>query len=401
MADPATKKVLQELLNTEELQNKFCVDCGAPRPQWASISFAVFICLQCAGVHRGFGVHISFVRSVSMDTWQDEQLKRMKLGGNAPFKDFLQSYPADLQGGYTETMSIHDKYHSWAATQYREKITATMENKPWEPSAAPPASDTPSDTPSRATSAQATRKSRASGRTSNLRQSSSSPAPQSTPASMPADQKTANESYFASLGQSNASRPDNLPPSQGGRYTGFGSTPDNGPLAAPGGSEGQNETVRALARGWSIFAGAVAAVSETVVERVQDAELRAQVGGYVNAASQKAALAAGSANAWGKATLGVDVGESVGTVVDKVKGVAGVGGPGGGYEKVAQEQWGWNEEDEGTSAVYGGAADDDFFKEGWRDMETSGSGSKSTGSGTLPANVEGKKGDEWDEWKDF
>jgi len=276
-----------------------------------------------------------------------------------------------------------------------------MEGKPWEPSAAPPVSS--SDTPSRPTSAQATRKSRASGRTSNLRQSSSSPAPLSTPASLPTDQKVANESYFASLGQSNALRPDDLPPSQGGKYTGFGSTSDIELSAPSGGGEIQRDTIRALSKGWSIFAGAVAAVSETVVERVQDPELRAQVGGYVSAASQKAALAAGSANAWGKATLGVDVGESVGTVVDKVKGVAGVGGPGGGYEKVSQEQWGWNEEDEGTSAVYGGAADDDFFKDNraaWQDMETSGSGSKSTSNAT-PAKAEAKEGDEWDEWKDF
>ena len=56
---------------------KVCVDCAAPNPQWATIPYAVFICLsvrdqlastgvsllnqvQCAGLHRGLGVHISF-----------------------------------------------------------------------------------------------------------------------------------------------------------------------------------------------------------------------------------------------------------------------------------------------------------------------------------------------------
>ena len=114
MADQATaKKTLSQLSKREDLNNKICCDCSNPNPQWASLryhnvnltkisanyslhSFAIFICLQCAGVHRGFGVHIrsayfhssscfsshilsSFVRSISMDTWQDDQVKRMQV----------------------------------------------------------------------------------------------------------------------------------------------------------------------------------------------------------------------------------------------------------------------------------------------------------------------------------
>ena len=41
--------------------NNKCVDCGEERPDWASVSYGVLLCLNCCGRHRGLGVQVSFL----------------------------------------------------------------------------------------------------------------------------------------------------------------------------------------------------------------------------------------------------------------------------------------------------------------------------------------------------
>ena len=39
--------------------NAACCDCGAPDPDWASLNLGQLMCIECSGVHRRLGVHIS------------------------------------------------------------------------------------------------------------------------------------------------------------------------------------------------------------------------------------------------------------------------------------------------------------------------------------------------------
>ena len=49
---------------------------------WASINLGEFICFQCSGIHRNLGTHISKVRSLNLDSWNDDWVANMERWGN-------------------------------------------------------------------------------------------------------------------------------------------------------------------------------------------------------------------------------------------------------------------------------------------------------------------------------
>lgn len=111
--------------------NQTCADCGRTNPSWCTVSFGILLCLECAGKHRGMGVHISFVRSLDMDSFTENQLKIMKIhGGNQRCNEYL------LRQGVlkaTASTNIREKYDNEYAERYKLMLKARVEGQPDPP----------------------------------------------------------------------------------------------------------------------------------------------------------------------------------------------------------------------------------------------------------------------------
>lgn len=74
----------KRFLSLRELPgNARCAECHAADTTWCVLDYGVLICMQCAGAHRGLGVHISQVRSTNLDTFTKEELEWIESQGNA------------------------------------------------------------------------------------------------------------------------------------------------------------------------------------------------------------------------------------------------------------------------------------------------------------------------------
>ncbi|XP_074847175.1 stromal membrane-associated protein 1 isoform X1 [Carettochelys insculpta] len=104
--------ILAKLLREED--NKYCADCEAKGPRWASWNTGVFICIRCAGIHRNLGVHISRVKSVNLDQWTPEQIQCMQDMGNTKARILYEAnLPENFRRPQTDQaveFFIRDKY---------------------------------------------------------------------------------------------------------------------------------------------------------------------------------------------------------------------------------------------------------------------------------------------------
>ncbi|XP_055575275.1 arf-GAP with GTPase, ANK repeat and PH domain-containing protein 1 isoform X9 [Falco cherrug] len=100
--------------------NSHCVDCEAQNPDWASLNLGALICIECSGIHRNLGTHLSRVRSLDLDDWPIELIKVMTSIGN----ELANSVWEENSQGHMKPSSdsTREEKELWIRAKYEQKL---------------------------------------------------------------------------------------------------------------------------------------------------------------------------------------------------------------------------------------------------------------------------------------
>nr|XP_037856539.1 arf-GAP with GTPase, ANK repeat and PH domain-containing protein 1 isoform X5 [Chlorocebus sabaeus] len=100
--------------------NSHCVDCDTQNPNWASLNLGALMCIECSGIHRNLGTHLSRVRSLDLDDWPIELIKVMSSIGN----ELANSVWEESSQGRTKPSvdSTREEKERWIRAKYEQKL---------------------------------------------------------------------------------------------------------------------------------------------------------------------------------------------------------------------------------------------------------------------------------------
>ncbi|XP_028817224.1 arf-GAP with coiled-coil, ANK repeat and PH domain-containing protein 2 [Denticeps clupeoides] len=101
--------------------NRRCCDCGEEEPRWASVNLGITMCIECSGIHRSLGVHISKVRSLTLDSWEPEQLKLLCMLGNDAINSIFEECGSEDSIKKPTSDSTRQEKEAWIKDKYMEK----------------------------------------------------------------------------------------------------------------------------------------------------------------------------------------------------------------------------------------------------------------------------------------
>lgn len=116
---------IRSLYEADEANRK-CADCSDANPTWISLNLGILICLECSGIHRSMGTHISKVRSLTLDSLSQETKSYIMALGNKRVNeifgpDILTAIPTSF-GERLHPHSTRKDREAWIKAKYAEKI---------------------------------------------------------------------------------------------------------------------------------------------------------------------------------------------------------------------------------------------------------------------------------------
>jgi len=109
----------KDLSKLRKLNNR-CADCNSINPSWASVNIGVLICQRCCIFHRKMGVHISRVKSITLDYWNKKYINHLKQNGNEKINKIYE-YKLDKQFKPNTATSEYDLYE-FIKNKYEHKL---------------------------------------------------------------------------------------------------------------------------------------------------------------------------------------------------------------------------------------------------------------------------------------
>ncbi|GMT16752.1 hypothetical protein PFISCL1PPCAC_8049 [Pristionchus fissidentatus] len=128
-ANGPSPKLYEQL--RKDKANRCCGDCGEADPKWVSINLGLLLCIECAGLHRSLGVHVSKVRSLTMDSFDAETQEMIVQMGNtmanSVFISHLPSSSSQIFPPPATPSSSREAREAWIRAKYVDKRFASAQ----------------------------------------------------------------------------------------------------------------------------------------------------------------------------------------------------------------------------------------------------------------------------------